>query len=61
MRTRRKSRRSAKRLPGLPKPVPQESLTLLDYIRSIGVKKRGFNILQTSESRLKTRETIYQL
>jgi hypothetical protein len=60
MRIRRKTRKSGvKRLPGLPQPVPQESLALLEYIRSIGVKKRSFNILQSSESRLKTRETMY--
>jgi hypothetical protein len=62
MRTKRKARRqNAKRLPGLPKPVPKESIALLDYIRTLGVRRRSFSILQSSESRLKRHETIYQL
>ncbi|GAC1662184.1 MAG: hypothetical protein NVS9B4_15530 [Candidatus Acidiferrum sp.] len=42
--------------------VVSESLELIDYLRRVGVKPRGFNILRSSESRLKIKPpAVYKL
>jgi hypothetical protein len=33
--------------------VVGDSLEIIDYLRKVGIKARGFNILRSSESRLK--------
>lgn len=33
--------------------IPKESIKLLEYIESLGITRSGFNLLRSSESRLK--------
>ena len=52
----------AKNNPGIDEKVVTESLELIGYLRRIGVKPRGFNLLGSSESRLKIKPpTVYKL
>lgn len=39
-----------------------ESLDLISYLRKVGIKARGFNLLRSSESRLKVKgPVVHQL
>jgi len=38
--------------------VVADSLEIIDYLRKVGVKARGFNILRSSESRLKIKDPV---
>ncbi len=48
----------AKKNPHVDQKVVAESLELIGYLRNIGVKTRGFNILRSSESRLKIKGPV---
>ena len=52
----------AKSNPNVDEKVVAESVELISYLRKIGIKPRGFNLLRSSESRLKMRpQTVYKL
>jgi len=52
----------AKNNPGVDEKVVAESLELIGYLRKVGVKPRGFNLLGNSESRLKIKPPmVYKL
>jgi hypothetical protein len=38
--------------------VVEDSLEIISYLRKVGIKARGFNILRSSESRLKIKDPI---
>lgn len=38
--------------------IVEDSLEIIDYLRKVGIKARGFNILRSSESRLKIKDPI---
>jgi len=46
-------RRIARSNPRVDKKVVEDSLALIDFIRSAGFKARGYSIIGSSESRLK--------
>jgi hypothetical protein len=55
-------RRIAKANPQVDPQVLGESIELIDYLRKIGIKSAGFNILRSSESRLKIkRDAVHKL
>jgi len=57
-----RKRISIKKAKKLGVKVPAESMDLLEYIRSLGVRRSNFNILRSSESSLKiVPPTIYEL
>lgn len=63
MRQRRKRtaatlRRIVKSNPQVDKKVVEDSLAFVEYARSIGLKGRGYDILRSSESRLKVKSPI---
>ena len=63
MRQRRKRtaatlRRIAKSNPRVDKKMVEESLAFVEFARSIGLKGRGYDILRSSESRLKMKSPI---
>jgi hypothetical protein len=43
----------AKANPKVDQKIVGDSLEIIDYLRKVGIKARGFNILRSSESRLK--------
>ncbi len=43
----------AKGNPQVDEKVVGDSLEIIDYLRKVGIKARGFNILRSSESRLR--------
>lgn len=51
-------RRIEKQNPQVDKKVVEESLAFVDFARSIGLKGRGYDILRSSESRLKAKAPI---
>jgi len=51
-------RRITKLNPQVDKKVVEESLAFVDFARSIGIKGRGYDILRSSESRLKVKAPI---
>jgi len=38
--------------------VVEDSLEIINYLRKVGIKARGFNILRSSESRLKIKDPV---
>ena len=48
----------AKSNPQVDQKVVGDSLEIIDYLRKVGIKARGFNILRSSESRLKIKGPI---
>ncbi len=48
----------AKANPRVDQRVVGESLELITYLRKIGIKARGFNLLRSSESRLKVKGPV---
>jgi hypothetical protein len=57
--------KTLKRIAAKPSQVDAASvkqiLDLLDYINSVGVKSKGFNILRSSESRLRAIDIITKI
>lgn len=52
----------AKRNPQVDQKIVGESLDLISYLRKVGIKARGFNLLRSSESRLKVKgPVVHQL
>lgn len=51
-------RRLAKQNPQVDKKIVEESLAFVEFARSIGIKGRGYDILRSSESRLKVQSPI---
>jgi hypothetical protein len=52
----------AKRNPQVDEKIVGESLELITYLRKVGIKARGFNLLRSSESRLKVKgPVVHQL
>jgi hypothetical protein len=44
--------------PKVDQKIVSDSLEIIDYLRKVGIKARGFNILRSSESRLKVKEPV---
>ncbi len=52
----------AKGNPRVDEKIVGESLALISYLRKVGIKSRGFNLLGSSESRLKVKgPVVYRL
>ena len=52
----------AKRNPHVDEKIVGDSLELITYFRKLGIKARGFNLLKSSESRLKVKgPVVHQL
>jgi hypothetical protein len=51
-------RRIAKTNPQVDKKMVEESLAFVEFARSIGLKGRGYDLLRSSESRLKAKSPI---
>jgi hypothetical protein len=51
-------RKIAKSNPEVDARIVSESISLVSYLRSIGLKGSGFNILRSSESNLKLKPPI---
>lgn len=52
----------AKKNPHVDEKIVGDSLALITYLRKLGIKPRGFNLLKSSESRLKVKgPTLHQL
>jgi hypothetical protein len=51
-------RRIARSNPHVDKKMVEESLAFVEFARSIGLKGRGYDILRSSESRLKVKSPI---
>jgi hypothetical protein len=49
----------AKKNPRVDENVVADSLVLIEHLRKIGIKPKGFNILRVSESKLKVRTPVY--
>ena len=45
----------AKTNPQVNEKIVTESLELIGYLRKVGIKARGYNLLRSSESRLKVK------
>jgi hypothetical protein len=56
--TREELRRIVKSNPQVDARIVSESINLVSYLRSIGFKSSGFNILRSSESNLKLKPPI---
>jgi hypothetical protein len=56
--TRDELRRIVKSNPQVDARIVSESINLVSYLRSIGFKGNGFNILQSSESSVKLKPPI---
>lgn len=55
-------REIAKKNPQVNEKIVGESLELVSYLRKVGIKARGFNLLRSSESRLKVKgPVVHQL
>jgi hypothetical protein len=50
--------RIAKSNPQVDKKMVEESIAFVEFARSIGLKSRGYDILRSSESRLKVKSPI---
>ncbi len=50
--------RIAKQNPKVDKKIVEESLALVEFVRSIGFKGRGYDLIGSSESRLKVKTPI---
>ena len=48
----------AKKNPQVDQKIVGESLDLITYLRKVGIKARGFNLLRSSESRLKVKGPV---
>jgi hypothetical protein len=48
----------AKTNPEVDQKIVGDSLEIIDYLRKVGIKARGFNILRSSESRLKIKGPV---
>jgi len=44
--------------PGVDQKIVGDSLEIINYLRKVGIKARGFNILRSSESRLKLKGPV---
>lgn len=55
-------RKIAKTNPDVDPNILRQSIEFVDYIRKVGAKGKGFNILRSSEARLKVHPpTLHQL
>jgi len=50
--------RIAKSNPQIDKKLVEESMALVEFMRKMGLEGRGYNILGTSESRLKLKPPV---
>jgi hypothetical protein len=51
-------RRIAKNNPRVDAKAVEESMELIDLLRGLGFKGRGYNILESSESTIKVKPTV---
>jgi len=54
----RRVRAIAKQNPQVDEKIVGESLDLISYLRTVGIGARGFNLLRSSESRLKVKGPV---